>query len=66
MSLRIFHIVFIVVSVALAFFVAVWGVREFMNTRSTMGITLAVCAFGGGVGLVLYGTRVFAKLKELE
>lgn len=66
MSLRVFHVVFIVASVALAFFVSVWGVREFINTRSAMGISIALCAFAGGASLVWYGSRVFRKLKELD
>ena len=42
MSLRVFHIVFISVSVALTLYIAVWGVREFMLSRSTLGISMAL------------------------
>jgi hypothetical protein len=65
MSLRVFHVVFIVASVALAFFVSVWGVREFMNTRSMLGIGMAIFAFAGGASLVWYGTHAMRKFKEL-
>jgi membrane associated rhomboid family serine protease len=65
MSLRAFHIVFISVSVALTLYVAVWGVREFMASRSSLGITMAVVGLVGGVSLIWYGKRVFHKLKEL-
>ena len=34
MSLRVFHVIFIIVSIALCLYVAVWGVREYMVTRS--------------------------------
>ena len=65
MSLRIFHIVFISVSTALMVYLAVWGVREFMVTRDTLGIGIAVFGIAGGASLVWYGKRVFHKLKEL-
>ncbi|MEA2235540.1 MAG: hypothetical protein QOC81_264 [Thermoanaerobaculia bacterium] len=65
MSLRVFHIVFISVSVALTLYLAVWGVREFMATRSTLGIGLAVFGLAGGAFLVWYGKHMFRKLKEL-
>ena len=65
MSLRIFHIVFISVSVALTLYIAVWGVREFVMSRSTLGISMALIAVVGGASLVWYGSRVFHKLKEL-
>jgi hypothetical protein len=65
MSLRIFHIVFISVSVALTLYLTVWGVREFMVARSSLGITMAVVGLAGGASLIWYGKRVFHKLKEL-
>ena len=65
MSLRVFHIVFISVSVALTLYLTVWGVREFMASRSSLGITMAVAGLVGGVTLVWYGKHVFRKLKEL-
>ena len=66
MSLRIFHIVFISVSVALTLYLTVWGVREFMATRSSLGISMAAFGLTGGASLIWYGKRVFHKLKELE
>jgi hypothetical protein len=65
MSLRIFHIVFISVSTALTVYIAVWGVHEFVLSRSTLGISMALVAVAGGASLVWYGKRVFHKLKEL-
>ena len=65
MSLRIFHIVFISVSVALTLYLTVWGVRDFMATRNSLGISMIIFGVAGGVSLVWYGTRVFHKLKVL-
>jgi len=66
MSLRIFHVVFITVSIALSIFVAVWGVREFVATRSTGALALVVVFLAGGVALVLYAGKAFRKLKDLS
>ena len=65
MSLRVFHIVFITVSVALMLYLTVWGVREFMTSRSSLAVSMIIFGVAGGVSLVWYGTRVFHKLKEL-
>jgi small neutral amino acid transporter SnatA (MarC family) len=65
MSLRIFHVVFIVVSVALTLYLVGWGIREFMLSHSTLGISMAVLGLVGGALLIWYGIRVFHKLKDL-
>ena len=65
MSLRIFHIVFVTVSIALSIFVTVWGVREFLATRSNGALGLAAVFLLAGVVLVFYANRVFKKLREL-
>jgi hypothetical protein len=65
MSLRVFHIVFITVSVALTLYLAVWGVREFMVSRSMLALSMFICGLAGGASLIWYGKRVFHKLKEL-
>jgi len=65
MSLRIFHIVFVTVSIALSVFVTIWGVREFLSSRSTGALVLAAVFLVLGITLVFYAGRVFRKLKEL-
>lgn len=65
MSLRIFHVVFIVASVALCLYVGLWGVREFVRTSSNGGLALAVVFFACGGALVVYGKKTFRKLREL-
>jgi hypothetical protein len=65
MSLRSFHIVFIVVCIALSAWVGVWGIRDFMAERNPAALTLAIVFLVGGLVLVLYGRKAFDKLKEL-
>jgi len=59
MSLRIFHIVFVMVCVALSIFVAVWG---WQNNSPKLAITFVVAI----LALIVYGIFAFKKLKDLE
>ncbi len=58
MSLRIFHIIFVMVCVALSIWVGVWGIRN-------GALLLAVVFFISAAVLVFYGTKVYAKLRDL-
>jgi len=65
MSLRIFHIIFIIASFGLSVFVALWGFREWSATRSSAALTLAVVFVISGVALVGYGMVAVRKLRNL-
>jgi hypothetical protein len=66
MSLRVFHLVFIAVSVALCAFVAAWGLREWRASSSATALGLAVVFFVSGVALIAYGVHAVRKFRELE
>ena len=65
MSLRAFHIIFIIVTVILSLYVALWGIREFAEERSNLGLGMAILFLITAVGLMIYGKKAFTKLKEL-
>ena len=65
MSLRAFHIVFVIVTIVLSLFVTMWGIREFADERNTGALALAILFLVTAVVLVIYGKKVFTKLKEL-
>ncbi|HEX9156558.1 MAG TPA: hypothetical protein VF827_00975 [Syntrophales bacterium] len=65
MSLRIFHIVFVIVCVGLSLWVGVWGIRDYMAERSAGALGLGILFLLSGAALVVYGTKVFAKLRDL-
>ena len=65
MSLRIFHIVFIIASVALCGFVAVWGLEQYSESRSGTGLATGLFFLAFGIALILYGFRAFQKLREI-
>lgn len=66
MSLRIFHVVFIIASIVLSLFVAVWAVREYQATHSVGALVLGIVFVLAGLAMVIYGQRWFKKLKELS
>ena len=58
MSLRIFHIIFVMVCVALSIWVGVWGIRN-------GALALSIVFFISAAALVFYGTKVYGKLRDL-
>jgi len=65
MSLKVFHIVFIVLTTVLSLYVALWGIREFAQQKSTGGLALGIVFFVMAVGLMVYGKKAYAKFKEI-
>ena len=65
MSLRVFHVLFIALSVALSATVAAWGVQQYLANGESGSLVLAGTFFVAGLALVVYGSRYFHKLKEL-
>lgn len=65
MSLRAFHIIFIIVTVVLSVYVTVWGVREYVQERNATALAVALLFLAAGICGVIYGRKAFVKLKEL-
>jgi len=65
MSLKVFHIVFVIVTTVLSLFVALWGIREFAQQKSTGGLALGLVFLAAAIALMVYGKRVYAKFKEI-
>ena len=65
MSLRVFHVVFIIICIALSLYVTVWGVREYLLSNSASALGLAGVFLVGGALLVAYAGRAFRKLRDL-
>ena len=66
LSLRSFHVVFIVVSILLSLGVGSWGAQRYLSESSPQGLVLAVIFFLTGVLLLIYAVRYFGKLKRLD
>ena len=66
LSLKSFHIVFIVASIALCLMVAVWGAQQYLRAGAANSIVMAVIFGVSGVALLIYMVRYFLKLRNLE
>jgi len=66
MSLRAFHIFFIVASIALALTMAVWGGATYGSVRGTAGhlVTVIGSVFTAGL-LTAYAVRFIRKTREM-
>ncbi len=66
MSLKAFHIFFIIVSTLLALGFGVWAVDDFGRSGSLVHLTLGVGSFVASVALVWYGVWFLRKLKHVS
>ena len=66
MSLKAFHIFFIVLSTALAVGFGVWATRDFAQSGSGVHLALGVASFIVSVLLACYGVWFLRKLKHVS
>lgn len=66
MSLKAFHIVFVVVSTLLAFGFAAWSFGQYRETRGLAELGFGVGSLVAGVSLIVYGRYVLKKLKHIS
>ena len=65
MSLKAFHIFFILVSTVLAVAFGAWAIRDFAASGSGVNLALGVASFVGSIGLVWYGIWFLRKMKNV-
>jgi len=66
MSLKAFHIVFVVASILLAFGFAAWSLMTYSDGRRLIDLIFGIVSALSGVGLVIYGRYVLRKLKNIS
>ena len=66
MSLKAFHVVFILASTLLSVGFGAWAVREFSTTREAANLVMAGGAFVAGVALIWYSRWFLRKLKHVS
>ncbi len=66
MSLKAFHIFFIILSTLLAVALGVWAVDAYGGSGSWVHLALAVGSFVASGGLVWYGVWFLRKLKHVS
>lgn len=62
LSLKTFHIFFILVSIALAFGFGVWAVDAYIESSDSTDLTMGILSILVGVALIVYGVKFFRKL----
>ena len=58
MSIKTFHILFIIFAIATTIWLGIWGLNE--------SLWLGVLSFFTGAGLVVYGIQVLKKFKTIS
>ena len=66
MSLKAFHIFFIVVSTWLSIGFGAWAIRDFTQSGSLLNLGMGVASFLASVLLVWYGIWFLRKLKNVS
>ena len=66
MSLKAFHLVFVIASVLLAFGFAAWSFTEYSNTRGPLELAFGIGSLLAGAGLLAYGKYFLKKLKHIS
>ena len=64
MSLKVFHIVFIFVSIVLTLWFGIWCVQNFRNTGDSGNLWLGIGSFITTVALAFYFRWILKKLKK--
>jgi hypothetical protein len=64
-SLKIFHLVFIALSVLMAAMVGGWGISQYLAGGGPGELVLGVGFFLTGAGLLAYGVKVMRKFREI-
>lgn len=66
MSLKAFHIVFVIASIAVAFGFGLWAFGDYRETGSTTNLGLGIVSMLAGAALIPYGIWVLRKLKNVS
>lgn len=66
MSLKAFHIVFVMVSIILCLGFGVWGIREYRMTQDVSVLVAGIGSLVASVVLALYGRWFLRKLKGVS
>lgn len=66
MSLKAFHIIFIIASTVLAFGFGVWELKSYFAVEEKQSLLLGIFSIVAGIALIWYGKIVLKKLKHIS
>ncbi|HRX84444.1 MAG TPA: hypothetical protein P5572_05430 [Phycisphaerae bacterium] len=64
MSLKFFHILFVIASTLLMAMFAMWSWREYRQTHAAEDLALGIIAIVAGLALLVYGRWFLQKIKN--
>lgn len=64
MSLRMFHLVFILIAIVATDMFGGWAVWEHAHTRETATLVIGMASFATGFALIIYGLWVAKKFQQ--
>jgi len=65
MSLKAFHLIFVIASILLGLGVGGWGVQEYRTQGELGPLVIGIIFFGMGIALFFYGRRMLKKTKDI-
>jgi hypothetical protein len=66
MSLKAFHIVFIVAAILLSLGFGIWELKAWAQVRATSDLVFGIASVLVGLGLIVYAKYVLKKLKNVS
>ncbi len=66
MSLKAFHVFFVLVSIVLAVGFGFWGARDFVEHGNRVSLALGIGSFVAGVALVVYSGWFLRKMRNVS
>jgi uncharacterized membrane protein YqjE len=66
MSLRIFHLLFILLAIVGADFFGVWSIWYYTRTEDVLTLSLGIFSILGSLGLIWYAIKVVKHLDRLQ
>ena len=65
MSLKAFHLIFVIASILLGLGVGGWGIHEYRTQGELGSLVIGVVFFTMGIALFFYGRRMLKKTKDI-
>ena len=65
MSLKAFHLVFVVASILMGIFVGAWGINEYQDSGDIGALILGAVFIALGVFLIVYGRKMLKKTEHI-
>ncbi len=63
MSLKIFHVIFIIASILLSVWYGIWAIKFYLTTQQITYGGMGFCSFMLAIALIVYLNKVVRKLK---